>query len=331
MDLDRFNQILETATALHASGMDWLALAEVVKGLAAELDWPEDTEEWDDCLEDVIEADGCSDAVLLSMLPLAGLETGLPWPAVFRAMGKGLSRAEDRYAFLHRLLVGFREGLWSADFMDVCLANLSRAGIHPGSLIMAGYPTLGIVPFGDLLTRAQGRPGLEQLGRGGFDWRLGIDQWELRCEALDCLDGLHTIQPTTVLRGGDGSILDVPRAALGNRMVFGNDLTILGVRRLKSIGRDVTVIGDLHLMGLAGLERLGERIHVEGNLTIVGSPKLVGLPSDLRVGGAISIRDPRADFEWGALIGKRVEDPIRDILEDVEFSVPAPLQCLQYA
>jgi hypothetical protein len=263
MDMDRLNQILETATALHASGMDWLTLAETVKGLAADMDWPEETEDWDDCLDDVIEADQCSDAVLLSLLPLAGLDTGLPWPAMFRAMGNGFSCGEDRYAFLHRLLVGYREGFWSADFMDVCLASLSRAGIHPASLILAGYPTLAVVPFEDLLTRAWGRPGLEPLGWGGDEWRLGIEQWELRCEAMDCLDGLHTIHPTTVVRGGHGSLLNVPRAALGNRMVFGNDLTILGVRRLKSIGCDVTVFGNLHLMGLAGLECLGEKIRVE--------------------------------------------------------------------
>jgi hypothetical protein len=329
MDMACFKQVLGTATALHASGMDWLTLAETVKGLAVDMDWPYDAKGWDDCLKEVIEADQCSDAVLLSLLPLAGLNRDLPWPAVFRAMGHGWSGAEERYTFLQRLLDGYNNGFWSAGFMDVCVANLSRAGIHPASLILAGYPKLDVLPFEDLLTRTWGRPGLEPLGWWGEDWRLGISEWELRSEAMDCMDGIHTTHRTTLVRGCQGSYLDAPRAVLGNRMVFGHDLEIGGMQRLKSIGSDVTVFGDLFLKGLAGLERLGERIRVEGDLSIQDCPALEGLPVDLYVGGEVDIPAPRPGFVWGAGIDTfRMATP-GGLGTQVDFPVPAALLNLQ--
>ena len=331
MGMDRFKQVLETTTALYASGMDWLDLTEEVKAQVAGMDWPEDSLAWDDCLSEVIEAGRGSDGVLLSLLPFAGLDKGLPWPAVFSAMGNGLTTAEDHYALLHRLLAGYREGFLTADFMDVCLANLSRTGIHPASLILAGYPTLALEPFEELLTRAGGLPGLKTFRRAWDSCHLGTEPWAVLFRPTESMDGLHTIHPTIMAGVGWTPGLNPPRPSLGNSMVFGNGLAIGGGRGIKSIGCDVTVFGNLYLMGLAELESLGERIRVKGNLTIEGSPALEGLPSDLQVGGAITISEPRVNFEWGNLIEKGVDPSLRAYFDHVEFTRPSSLLKLQSA
>lgn len=322
-------QLLETCNALRASGMEWSELGQILSEVSKDLDCPTTPVEWDTCLAEIVGGKLLPDVVLFAVLPHVHPNTGLTWPAAFRALGKGLSCPEDRFAFLQRLLIGHRDGLWPMGFFATCVANLAHAGLHPASLILSSYPTLGTSMVDDLLKGPCNGLGVEPIGDGENHWHDNIEKWDLDVNAVGSLDGLYTILPTTVVEGQKVAPRSPKAAALGHYMVFGNDLLVLPIQGVLTIGRDVTVFGDLEIVGMGDLKSLGDSIRVEGNLTILQCPALEGLPSDLYVGGDVYIPEPRNGFAWGAGIDTFRITTSRIVRSKAEFEVPDSLLHLQ--
>ena len=295
-------QILETCSALRASGMDWSEIVLVLGEYSGEFDAPNNPEAWDTCFAELMAGGLPPEVVILLVSPHVHPGKGLLWPAVFRGIGLGLSQPDVVSSFVQWLLVRHKDGLWPTGFMATCFANLEHAGIHPATLLLTSYPTLTTPMVDALLQGPWNRPGLTPIGCRHNHWQAGISRWELNIGDLGSLNGLHATLPVTVF-GDPGEHYWTHGGALGNRMVFEQDLRVVEVHGITSIGRDVTVRGDLHLIGMPELYCLDLGLRVDGNLFIYDCPALEDLPSDLDVSGYVHHFSGRMNG-WAARYGE---------------------------
>jgi hypothetical protein len=291
-----YNDLISTCLAILGTNATHGEAAEWVRDSTRIYQWPSTAQGWGRALDEIVSAFGNWEILLAAVAPHVRTKSPLEWPQVFSALGRTLEKPQDRFAFVHKILLDHRKRK-PRTFFRTCLDNLVHAGIHPASLVVCSYPTMPTSGVQGLMRIVGKTPGFNPLGYDRDSWQKDISAWCLDGFPSG-LDGFVASEPILIFPNPQATAASQKGMPLGNRMAFGSDLKVQNARAITSLGNDVHVYGDMELIELEALTHLGNRIRIEGNLIIIGSPALTGLPEDLFVGGLVYIGKPKAGFQW---------------------------------
>ena len=335
MSKTHFSNIPDQYRALRAVGTDPFQAAASLGTASPGYDWPSTTNGWDACLKALVGSSWGWVLLLSTLLPQARRGSKLTRAKIFSAFRLVLSDPQSRYAFIQEILLMHRSGLWGAKFLSTCLRYLTRAGVHPYSLTLCGYPTLAPKMIASIfMRRAAQRSAMLPVGYAGESWRQDIAHWFLNLAKMETMDGILTTESVVAAAIKDGHLWKGNGGALGNRMLIGGRLNVSDFAEITTIGDDIHVYGDLVLEGLSDLTFLGNRLSVEGDLVINGCPSLRGLPTDLKVTGLVFMEPAFNAFQWGPAVPVQKRGGkyyMHHLQQPKKFDQPAALDELQGA
>lgn len=325
--LPSYTQLIAACLAMLASGMSPDEVAATLGASSAGYVWPRQPSAWKGCLAELVNDIGKWQVIwaLLRWLVVPG--SLLTWAMVFRTVGRTLETPEERFAFVHQLLLCHRGQVGTA-VLDTWLVDLQHTGIDPISLQLCCDPTLWEPKLSQMIRKKIGDTRARPISYDHSSDFYAIYEWALAVPSHVALDHVITNLPVRICPEFVSSTASPMVNRLGHHMLLGGDVVVDGGDNIQMLGDNVHVFGNLELNDLRNLVRLGRGIKVEGTLTIKGSPRLPGLPADLQVGDMVRILNPMTGFRWGSGFPKERRTS-RITLFDLDIEVPDALKKLR--